>query len=230
MMICRSSYIHSNYYGYVSITTTIRRAVIMLFVFWIYAHVSLASALMHTTAHIALGSRRVYANPNYLYSVVLPEGLHAISDAPPSPNHGIRIILSDNGDDYIIVDGSYNSAYYLSPSDYIDRLYLLTLTKRGAKITNVKRHSCVLGGLPGRRVSFKYILSGDRKWAVIDIAVAFRKLPHDTEMIYSLTLSSSPAMYETDKAVFEMILSSWTCIPERSDSNSRERMKRGVSH
>lgn len=198
-------YIHNLRDTFITIVT------VLLFVLSTTILTTLVLVQDYVTACYAVMYGTKYTNQDYLYSIIIPEGLDVIYSPPPSPNHGFRVNLSSSHDDYIVVDGSYNSADYLSPSDYINRSYILPIAKNGVGITYIRSRSSVLGGLPAQRTSFKYNPAGDNKWVVMDVIAAFRKPAHDTEMIYTIALTSSPATCGRNRKVFEMMLSSWIC-------------------
>ncbi len=187
---------------------------VSLSMLWVSVLTSFVLANDYAATYNVIISNSIYTNQDYLYSVMIPEGIQVTSNSPPSPNHGFRATFTSNHDDFIVIDGSYNSADYLSPSDYINRSYILPITTSGAKITDIKLNPSVLGGLPAQRMSLKYNPAGDNKVVVMDIIAAFRQPAHDTEMIYTLALTSSPATYDGNREVFEMMLSSWTCAPD----------------
>ena len=79
-----------------------------------------------------------YTNPNYRFSVTVPDSVHAFGTAPPAPNHGFGINLSKMPYSYLWVDGSY--FVYDYTENELGRELIRTLESRGATNARIAKH------------------------------------------------------------------------------------------
>ncbi len=95
--------------------------------------VVLAVALVLVGASEFAGQNRViegtYVNPNYGYSVKIPNGIRGETLAPPAPQHGFGVDLNRKSKGSIWVDGSYDSSL-LGSADALARDTALEFAKK----------------------------------------------------------------------------------------------------
>jgi len=154
-----------------------------------------------------------YQNLNYLYSILIPQGCSCLGSSAPNPNHGCIIYLSNNPETNIYVDGSYNSADFISPGDYLWKIFIDKIFQEKMEITVLIRVSTTLGGLEAERIAFKYKQKSNNETVITDVVAAFREEKGDSEMIYTACLKTRPDRYQKDKELFENVLDSWKNLP-----------------
>ena len=151
---------------------------------------------------------RIY-NPNYGYSVVIPNGLVGYTSAAPAPYHGFGIVLSWEPRSYLYVDGSYNSLDLKSLED-VEANYLASLKEESAKLISGRHSVTKLGDLQARRYIVLHTcpkVSGD---FIDDYTVAFNQ---NKGIVYTVALLTTAERYEKDKLVLEELLKTWKLEP-----------------
>jgi hypothetical protein len=148
-------------------------------------------------------------NPNYGYSVIIPEGLVGHSAAPPAPYHGFGIVLSGEPRSYLYVDGSYNSLE-LESLEKVQAQYLKWLKEKSKKIISVKHSITQLGSLKARRYIALHTCPKVRGDLINDYTFAFSK---GKDIIYTVALITTAERYKKDKCVLETILKTWKLQP-----------------
>ena len=150
-------------------------------------------------------NKKCYTNYVYGYFIAIPHGLVAYSDQSPQPLHGAGIIIAENPDSYLSVDGSYNAAGWES-LDEAAKVNLEWLKKDFPNARLHKQKPSHLGGLPALRTVIKYERDGvNRKNETI---FAFRKY-EQVGIAYTVSLDTTEERYAEDVVKFEAIINSW---------------------
>jgi hypothetical protein len=175
-----------------------------------------------------------YRNPQYGYSLVIPEGLIGLSSAAPDPNHGILMSLSmksgeslrdvwdQEKDSFISVYGSYNGPLWMSLKEMV-KARLRDLAKDSRTLVVLKQTRIRLAQLPAVRLLVQYIEPKLGRIRVEDIILARRQYREGSKddfpgnpssfMNYDLTLVTTKARYPKDKKIFERVVRTWQMLP-----------------
>jgi len=160
-----------------------------------------------TTAPIGTFVGR-YVNSNYGYSFLIPDAFKAISDPPPSPQHGVLIPLSEDARASIFVGGSYNSEEYRSASEAVDD-DLKRMRENGSVIASSQTRKMRLGGLPAKRSIVHYRTQASGEKLVQDLVVCIRKEKNKESVVYEIYLSTPEKRYGRDRHILDRVLHSW---------------------
>jgi hypothetical protein len=156
--------------------------------------------------------RGSYVNPIFGYSVALPENLMGIGSRPPAPNHGIAIDLDDGAGSQIGTDAEYNALDYKSATDIAESNVSGLRDFAGASKMKVRRESTTLCNFPAVRQTIEYKDASGKP--CLDYGV-FALLPRKKypDIVYSVTLTTTPAAFEDAQPFFLRVLSSFKCMP-----------------
>lgn len=154
-----------------------------------------------------------YTNYEYGYSLKIPRGLVGLSPPAPSPQHGIKIRLSENHDVYMVTNAFFSAVDYPSLEAAVDS-DLAELGRRATDLQIVSRHREWLGHLKATqwRVRYKDVTSGAMLIAETMTAIRRAKSPEEG-VLYTLTLVTTESRYQSDRKVFQRILRSWRMRP-----------------
>lgn len=153
-----------------------------------------------------------YMNSNYGYSFLVPEGFKAISDRPPSPQHGVLITLSESPQASIWIGGSYNTDEYSTAREAVDD-DLRMITKSGSVILSSHKEAMRLDGLSAMRSIVRHREKSSRDTLVQDLVVCIRNQKNKDSIVYEIYLSTPDTSYGRDRHILESILSSWKSEP-----------------
>lgn len=170
-----------------------------------------ASQVLNRDEGAPTNYRGRYVNEVYGYSVEIPEGLVGVGAAPPAPNHGVSIVLSEEPEARIWIDGSYNSLFW-STLDEAAAAHVETAKRQASEVEVIGRSPTRLHNLTGTRITLR------RKGGAVieDIVLALRKTKDEVGIVYSLSLSTPESRYTQDKEVFDRVVQSWQArrLPE----------------
>lgn len=147
-----------------------------------------------------------YVNCNYGYSLTIPNGLVGRSSPPPAPQHGFGIVLSQDSQGYLWIDGSYNSLEWTSLDEMADE-YIKWIKEDTQKIISIEKSSITLGGIPAIRLITRYTCQ-DAMFVEDDIL----SIDKNGGIAYTIGLSSSDNHYTEYKKILEDIVMTWTFI------------------
>jgi hypothetical protein len=146
----------------------------------------------------------------YGYSVIIPKDLTAYGNQPPFPNHGVGVVLSQNPDSYLYIDGSYNAFEWQSLDEAID-VNSEFLRKNYPNAQELERKSVRLNKLPALRSRAKYVRQGENR--IKETVIAFRKAEGDQlEIVYTISLDTTEERFAADAAKVDAIINSWKLI------------------
>lgn len=148
----------------------------------------------------------------YQYRVVVPAGLTAYRAPSPAPAHGFAIDLSQGEDAHIWVDGYYNAAFYPSALDAVQR-HLQWLKEKNEVIGEPRLGRRTLAGLRAATLQVHYRDRKSGKQRIREEVVAFNK---QKEVIYSLSLDTTPARLANDEKTLTAILNSFQLTSDRT--------------
>lgn len=179
-----------------------------------------------------------YRNPQYGYSLVIPEGLIGLRSAAPAPNHGILMSLSMKSDEslrdvwdqekasLISVYGSYNGPLWTSLKEMV-KARLRDLAKDNRTPVILKQTQMRLARLPAIRLLVQYIEPKLGRTRMEDIILArkqYRAVSEDdfpggpsSFMNYEITLVTTKARYPKDKEIFEQVVRTWQMFPPEDE-------------
>ncbi|HXI91061.1 MAG TPA: hypothetical protein VNO24_13680 [Blastocatellia bacterium] len=144
-----------------------------------------------------------YVNFVYRYSVKIPKGLSGYSDLPPSPQHGVGIVLSWEPRAYIYFDGSYNSSGARNTRE-LEQEHLKWLAEESSQITGILHHKSRLGLVSARRYVARHTCRKLQGTFIEDETIMLHK-----GIVYTASLLTSPDRYSRDKAVLDQMMRSW---------------------
>ena len=152
----------------------------------------------------------IYASPDYGFSIRIPDGFVGMIPPPPLPQHGIRIYLSRDHEEFIWVNGSYNAAEYTSAQEDISK-NLGWLKTEGEGLEVLAKVPTHLQYLSAKRIMIRYRKKGSGERMIEDYVAALRGATNGTEtgVCYELGLISRSDNYETNKQTFDQVLHSW---------------------
>lgn len=135
-----------------------------------------------------------YSNADYSFHVTLPNDVEACATLPPSPDHGLRVVLRDKAS-LIWIDASYNSLGYRSSAAAADAaLYSVLSSNVLIRKTSVPAR---LDGAAATRSLVRYRVSATGSEMVDERIVVLRgaHLPEDTGVLYTVGLTAPPSTY-----------------------------------
>ena len=148
-----------------------------------------------------------YTNPNYGFSVHIPDGLVGHSSPAPMPQHGFGVILSWEPRAYIFFDGSYTIETDASATPSVDQVQaqaLGWLRGESARIISVHQTHTRLGSLPARRHVVYRSCENRSDVFVVDEVIALRG-----GITFTAALLSVRQRYSNDRRIFERFLRTW---------------------
>ena len=152
-----------------------------------------------------VAQKRRYTNYVYGYSVPVPKELVAYSSPPPLPQHGAGIIISENPDSYLYVDGSYNALFWKTLDETADA-HLNWLKEDFPNTRLQKKESARLGNLPALRFAAKYDRDGV-SW-VNETIMAFRG-NDEVNIVYTASFDTTEEQYSENVIKFEEVVNGW---------------------
>jgi hypothetical protein len=155
-----------------------------------------------------------YSNCQYSYYLLLPEGVVAHAEHPPSPHHGFLINLPnvglktevsmDNSDRFLWVNAEYNVSEESTLSGISD--YYVGLTSRGKdNLKLVERHRTRLQSVPATRYKVEYDTPRGR--VVEEEVIALR-----SGVVYELGVRTLKSDYPADRERLEQTLTGFRFI------------------
>jgi hypothetical protein len=168
-----------------------------------------SASLQDPTTH-EISVRGWYKSPDYGFAVRIPNEFVGTLDPPPLPQHGLRIDLSKDGDEFIWAVGNYNAADYTSAQDAISE-NLSWLRTEGDVVAVAATVPTHLQRLPAERITIRYRKKGSGDLMIEDYVAALRGTTNGTEtgICYQLGLISRADNHVKNKYVFDQVLSSW---------------------
>jgi hypothetical protein len=162
------------------------------------------------SAQHEISVRGSYRNSEYGFSVRIPKGLVGTLASPPLPQHGLRIDLSKDREEFIWVIGNYNAADYTSAQDAVSE-NLGWLKTEGQELEVLVRVPTHLQSLSAERITIRYRKTGSGDRMIEDYVAALRGKTNGTEtgICYELGLISRANNYEKNRQIFDQVLSSW---------------------
>lgn len=158
--------------------------------------------------------RNFYSNYEYAYSVSIPTGLAAYKNAPPQPNHGFRLFLSEQPKSFVFVDGSYNALFWTSLYEAAN-FNLECIKENSSDVEILSRIDYRLQNLKAVRMKVKYKSSDTNEVGIKDIILALRKQNggSDIEIVYKLELTTPINNYPKNVVSFEQIVKGFKTKP-----------------
>lgn len=148
--------------------------------------------------------RGLYTNREYLFSVVIPDGLTGYEGADP-PHHGFGLLLGEQQQSYLYVDGSVNSLEERDSRDAANRaLRYLREGERVVESSTLKPSR--LGELPATELVARYTCG--RPSTQYMTASVFALSPN-REMMYEITLYTARDHFSRARRVFDRMIRSW---------------------
>jgi hypothetical protein len=159
------------------------------------------------------GTRRgFYYNCGFGYAFYIPRGFVGEGNPDGTPQHGVRISLSERPESYVWVDGSYNALDWRTLDDAA-RFYREALNERGENVSLVGRQVMSLGRLRALRLMFSYRERGAGDTVIEEVVLARRKSKGDAEMVYTLGLKTQRTNYERSREMLQRVLRTWQLKP-----------------
>lgn len=140
-----------------------------------------------------------YYNPNYCFSVVIPDGIVGKSDPPPNPRHGFGAQLDTAGNSYLYVGADYGAE--IDPPLTAEKVLLRYSQSRQTAPTR-------LGVLRALRTVRRYSCAGTQ--CVEDAIVAV-----SGDRVFEMRLLSTADRYEQGAKTLERVRESWKLQPCR---------------
>jgi len=147
-----------------------------------------------------------YTNPNYGFSVVIPQGLIGHDAPAPMPHHGLGIVLSWEPRAYFWVNGEYNALEWGSLSEATQQILEWNQADHRNVLTS-KIVPTTVGGRPAERLTLRYTCPEDQTGRVLHEVVLMRNQTRG--IVYEVGLDTTELREKDDLEVFERILSSW---------------------
>jgi hypothetical protein len=176
--------------------------------------VALVAASITVTVALAMPVQQrtiegTYVNPDYGYSVKVPDGLRGENLAPPAPQHGFGIELNGKPGDSIWIDASYD-ALVLGSADAVANRQAGNL-RREHKLVITKFSPTQLAGLEARDIVLENVQqSGSINY--IHLVVAFRKQTKGVGIIYTIGIQQKSKNAAGEEA-FSNVLRSFQTTP-----------------
>lgn len=157
----------------------------------------LPTFINYTTIHIPY--TETYHNCRFQYRVSIPEGFIGRSDPPPSPSHGIGILLSRLPDGYIYVGAEYNSIEWESSDQGASR-HVEWIKEDVQQIISVQYQHVTVDTHPSTRMIVTYlcpngITMGEDMFLLVNPG-----------MVYELSLMADATTYREYKRLLERIV------------------------
>ena len=150
-----------------------------------------------------------YVNWAYEYSVRIPKGLTAYDGRDQARHNGFALGLGNVSQSVIFVSGDPNSMEYNTPREAA-RQDVESLRHQGRKIESETITESHLGRLNAVRLVVIYTCLGSENRHIKSSVIA---LSPSKRFIYALELYSPANRYDSDRAVLNRILESWTLMP-----------------
>ena len=164
---------------------------------------SLVIALGLTTLLGAAEIEGHYRNPEYGYSIEIPKGLKASTDAAPAPQHGFRI---GSAKSFLWVDGSYNAEGAHSATEILKNT--LDDVHSQAKVVSTSRSKTHLGTLAADAISIRYRPTGSEQMTVREEVVALRP-GTSGGVVYIVGMIVPAGDYTSQRAVLKRLIDSF---------------------
>jgi hypothetical protein len=150
-----------------------------------------------------------YVNREYQYSVRVPKGLTAYDGRSEANHQGFGLALGEPPQSYIFVGGEHNSLEY-DVSREAAKQKAEWLRKERKTVESETISESHLGPLGAVLLEAIYTCPGSTDRYMLSSVMA---LSSDKRFIYALELYSPANRYESDRAVLNRILKSWTVMP-----------------
>jgi len=164
----------------------------------------------HLRSRLRTEWRGRYTNLEYLYSVAIPRGLTAYSEAEPGPQHGFGLPFGASPESYILVQGEANALERSADEVAADQLRYLageSRTIESSTVTPVR-----MGSFNAVRLVAHYTCGAARERYVYD--GIFALIP-PRDLVFEIGLWAPDDRYQKDRALLEQMLQSWKYVPER---------------
>ena len=153
-----------------------------------------------------------YRNEGYGYSVTIPAGHYGLGSPSPLPQHGFTINLAvEDEAPHISVFAAYNSLFWASLDEAAD--FDEAAIRPHSRDFAAFRAPTRLGQLPALRVVARYTDTVTGRRVVEESILAFRDEKDEAEIVYELHLRTEQSRYQQDRAILQMLLSSWQALP-----------------
>jgi hypothetical protein len=155
------------------------------------------------------GTRRgLYYNCGYGYSFIIPRGHIGRGEPDGLPQHGVRILLSEQPESYVWVDGSFNGLDWQTLEEAANH-YQESLREQGTDVSVVRRQATRLGRLQALRLVFSYREERTENRIIEEVVLARRRSREESEIIYTIGLKTPQTTYESRRRMFENVLRTW---------------------
>gem|GEM_PF-2193240 len=145
-----------------------------------------------------------YLNPEYGYSVTIPDGLTAYRSPVPMPQHGVAVDLSKPHETQVWIDGSYNSLEWGSLREAANDNFNYL---KADDVAHLRIARMVYGRLSGlRAVRFVATYNKSGLPMIEDEIFAFR---NERDIVYTLGLKTTAARYSEDVKVLNQLQSTF---------------------
>ncbi|NJO14520.1 MAG: hypothetical protein HC877_01855 [Thioploca sp.] len=141
-----------------------------------------------------------YLNPEYGFSVMLPESSVRHESQPPAPQHGVAIDLHSGG--RIWIDGSYDVSFQGSARAALKQI----LKEADVKLTNLTKQMKV-AHLEAVGTSYS------KAQLVSTRVVAYRARSKEIAIIYTFGLDTTRTKQREDDKLFQKIIRSFCTMP-----------------
>ena len=141
-----------------------------------------------------------YSNPEYGFSVLLPESVTRHESQPPVPQHGVAFDLPSGG--RIWIDGSYDASFQGSARAALSQI----LRDAGGSITSPIKRTKVANL---QAVSASY----SKAQTVSTRVVAYRSRSKDIAVIYTFGLDTTRTGQRQGNKMFQKIIKSFCTMP-----------------
>ena len=150
-----------------------------------------------------------YRNYEFGFSLNIPHDLVGYAQAPPAPDHGVGILLSQEPRSYMYVGADWSSSEYESLVS-AKRDHLEWIKKDSQAVISVKDLTASPRLFKSIRFLVRYTCPNSKLIYVYDETIALRE--HEG-IHYSFLLLTTDDRYPGDKRTLEKILRGWTMDP-----------------
>jgi hypothetical protein len=159
-----------------------------------------------------------YANYQYDFRVLLPQGLQGLTSVPPHPHHGFFVRLARKPEARITVYGEFNAALYDSLDEVVAAEWKAA-TRQFPNLKITKRAITKLQDIPAIQLVAQYTIENSHETLVSEhLIVLRREAQDDFGIIYTFRLDTPKARYKDDRKIFKQIIKSWRRYSETAET------------
>jgi hypothetical protein len=156
--------------------------------------------------------RGKYTNRGFGFSLTIPDGYEGIGSPPETPQHGIVILVSREGEAKLYIDASYN-ALSLSSLDEMYKNQIKFINDDAKSIRVGEKKSTHLSGHPAIEFTVKYVDKKTDESRITRQVVTTGMCPGEgAEIIYTINLDTPEPRFPDDERVMEQVLESWRML------------------